>query len=199
MNYWDNTNPIYSEFAKQEGATGAQQLGWNDEACQARCFDVLMGLATDFSGPLTGKTVHDAGCGYGDLLARVRGAGAHYIGSDCMEASVQKARQLHESADFRHLNLLVQPVPEADVTVVCGALAFYPHDLVERMLQRFWVATRETLVFTSWWNVPPDWDNYKPTKQVQKSIDAFLRKNGSRRRKVFDYGNKYEIAIALSR
>lgn len=193
------TNPIYSEFAKVEGAAPAQQLGWHRTEDQTRCFDILMGLARDFASPLAGKTVHDAGCGYGHLLPRILAEGAHYIGTDCMADSIAQARRLHPDADFRHLDLISQPIPEADVTIVCGALAFYTSDTVGQMLKRIWASTRETLVFTSWWNLPPDWDNYKDNKKAQGLITDFLRKNGSRRHRVFGYGNKHEGAFALRR
>lgn len=195
----DSTDNIYTSFARVAGASPAQQLGWETDGAQQRAFDALLELVREFAGPLHGKVVHDAGCGYGHLQPRIAATGARYIGTDCLESTLVRAAQMHPGAEFRYLDLTLGPVPEADITIICGALAFHAPEVVRTMLERLWGASRHAIVFNAWWNVPHAWDNYRATKQCQRMIDDFLRKNGSIRRKMFDYGNKHEAAFALVR
>lgn len=87
----------YNERLTSLGET-AQALGWRDSAQQKLRFRLLAEIA-----PLTGASILDIGCGFGDLLEYMTEAGAQevsYTGTDLNPALVEVARKKHPSGLF---------------------------------------------------------------------------------------------------
>lgn len=87
----------YNERLTSLGET-AQALGWRDSAQQKLRFRLLAEIA-----PLTGASIFDIGCGFGDLLEYMTEAGAQevsYTGTDLNPALVEVARKKHPSGLF---------------------------------------------------------------------------------------------------
>lgn len=85
-------------------------------------FGVLAEIATPFEG-----RVLDVGCGFGDLLTHLQkhGHDVRYTGVDILSEFVEEARRQHPSADFRTLDILLDPLEEQwDWVVLSGTLNF---------------------------------------------------------------------------
>lgn len=166
---------VYEDYAAR-GTDDATRMGWNDEATQTRYMGLMLGLL-DREVDLTGKTVHDAGCGYGALLPRLhaRSIGG-YIGTDLVPESVQKAKDAFPGADFRVLDLLQGPIPAVDVTICMGALAFHRADDAMRLVERLWAHSKVALAFNSWWGLTPRYVGYWETRKLEKRLKTWFRR-----------------------
>ena len=114
-------------------------LGWKVPTSQSTRFEVICRV-----GDLTGSTILDLGCGYGDLRAYIdeRFSGVTYIGVDAVPEFIEHAARRYQDradtsflrADFAHLDL-----PTADYVVSSGAFAYrrrdqaYYTDIIQKM------------------------------------------------------------------
>jgi SAM-dependent methyltransferase len=101
-------------------------IGWKGREDQQLRFDILCDVAD-----LSGKSVCDIGCGFGDLydyLGR-RFAGVRYTGIDLVPSLIEKARELHPAADFRAFDILENSLGERfDYFLLSGALNYRVED-----------------------------------------------------------------------
>jgi SAM-dependent methyltransferase len=81
----------------QSHGVSAQAVGWQSAEKQNQRFDVLSEV-----GDISGKSLLDVGCGFGDLLVNLKGRGikAAYHGVDVMADFVEVARRRHPEAQF---------------------------------------------------------------------------------------------------
>ncbi len=176
------------------------RLGWLSAEGQQTNFRVLLDLAEQVGGPLRGLSVHDAGCGHGDLYPHLlaRGVGP-YIGTDFMAEPLVVAREQHPGVTFQRLDLLTDTPPTADVTLVCGTLAYHTPENVEKMLERLWRVTTHTLAFIAWWDFPRGRPDTAAVRDTQHRIEQFVRRHGSRRGRNTAYGVPNEAMLAIAR
>lgn len=170
---------VYEDYAKQ-GNDAAQQLGWNNLETQDRYMRLMVEELVAKHIDLRGKTIHDAGCGYGDLLnylPKVTGSDlfAQYMGTDLMPASVEEAKKRHPQYRFWSADLLKDVVPYADVTICMGALAFHRADNAMLLLERLWEKSREALAFNCWWDLTPAYVGYWENQKLQKRVTQWLK------------------------
>jgi SAM-dependent methyltransferase len=101
-------------------------LGWNSRDDQRLRFKVLCDVAD-----LSGASVCDLGCGFGDLIGYLRDRFGQfsYTGVDLSPSLVEKARQLHPSCDLRCVDVLKESfVDRFDYFLLSGALNFRMED-----------------------------------------------------------------------
>ncbi len=122
------------------GTLGA--LGWKAPASQLGRFDVIARV-----GDLSGRSVLDLGCGYGDLKQYLdeRFCGVTYIGVDHMPEFIEDARRRYQGcsdtsffqADFGRLEL-----PIVDYVLASGAFAYRRSgpDFFTRMIEKMYRA-----------------------------------------------------------
>src|SRR3990170_3443413 len=96
---------FFEEQYRKFGA-GPKALDWSEEG-QRRRFRVLSEV-----GDMSGKSVADLGCGFGDLLDSVeeRFEGMRYTGFDFSQAILSEARRRHANAKFDELDVLRDPL-----------------------------------------------------------------------------------------
>lgn len=169
---------VYKEYA-EKGNDSAQQLGWNNLETQDAYMKLMVKLVNDHV-PLAGKTVHDAGCGYGDLITYLEKAWgslgiSSYVGTDLMDASVTEAKKRHGAYHFFQRDLLREEVPEADVTICMGALAFHKANDAETLLERLWAKSRLALAFNCWWDLTPAYVGHWNAHKLQKRVQSWLK------------------------
>ncbi len=110
---------FYSGTVKKYGKT-AEGVAWRDAFRQKRRFDALL----EAVGDLSGCTVVDAGCGFGDLwlhMKRRERLPGRYIGIDLLDMMVKEARKRTGQRIFRR-DLLKDPLPRADWYLASGSL-----------------------------------------------------------------------------
>lgn len=205
---------IYENYLSH-GASDAQRVGWNSREVQLENYHIVLDALAALMQKHRGRdldqlwrtlSVHDAGCGTGDLLdtLQVRGGVGYYLGTDFMPQTMKLARQrFPERSDVRFavLDLLNSPkeyFPTADVTLCFGALAFHPPRKIEELLHRLWGASQVGLGFITWWNLTPDYVYFEHIEQLRKCVSRFLRE--SRAKEVVQrhgYGDKTEAAFCL--
>lgn len=169
---------VYKRYAER-GLDSAQQLGWNDMETQDQFMSLMVELVADHID-LRGLMVHDAGCGYGDLityLEKALGSApiASYIGTDLMAESVAEAQKRRPAYHFFQRDLLVDEVPKADVTICMGGLAFHKAPDAIRLLERLWSASKHLLAFNCWWDLTPAYQHYWEAQKAQKRVQSWLK------------------------
>lgn len=100
--------------------------------------------AVELAGDLSGKSILDVGCGYGDLIHHLPADIAGYVGIDLLPWAVNEARRLHPGREFR----VTRRCPEADVVFSVATLQ-QCRDHPGWCLQLWWRAARERLVVVS--------------------------------------------------
>jgi trans-aconitate methyltransferase len=113
-------------------------LGWHGREDQELRFSVLCDI-----GDLSGASICDIGCGFGDLLPylRTRFTDFTYTGVDISPSLVAKARELHPEHRFHCVDILGDDFSEQfDYFLLSGALNFRVTDnmklsagMIERM------------------------------------------------------------------
>ncbi len=101
---------------------------WNSSASQRTRFEVLCAV-----GGLSGRSVLDVGCGFGDLITYLQEAGtppATYCGIDLSPEMIEIARKQHPGARLECRDLDEQPFPDGSYDFLLGSgLFFLPHPL----------------------------------------------------------------------
>jgi len=168
---------VYADYAKN-GLDSAQQLGWNNLETQDQYMKMMVNLVNHHV-PLKGRSVHDAGCGYGDLIPYLEKVVDHppiasYVGTDLMGESITEAKKRHGAYHFACVNLLTDPVPEVDVTICMGALAFHKCSDAMWLLERLWQHSRIALAFNCWWDLTPEYQHHWNAQKLQKRVQSWL-------------------------
>lgn len=101
-----------------------ESLGWRGERSQQIRFQVLAKV-----GNLSGKTILDVGCGYGDLKAFLdqHFYGFDYIGIDQMPEFIDEARKRYvgvERTAFYQTDFSTAELPQADYVIASGVLGY---------------------------------------------------------------------------
>lgn len=179
-------------------STDAEKQGWVNTDFQQLGFQTILDLV-ETRVNLQGLTVHDAGCGFGDIIPHLAGRKVSgYVGTDVMPEMIANARIRRPHGNFRLLDLRRDPPPPADVTLICGALAFQKPDAIESILESLWRSSTRCLAFMSWWNVPSQLDKDGNAKRGQKAVSSFLlRTTKNRLSRIEDYGIPHEAVFAL--
>ena len=101
-------------------------LGWHAQEDQWLRFKVLCDIAD-----LSGASVCDVGCGYGDLATylKSRFADVSYTGVDIAPLFLERARELHPEHEFFCVDILEEEFDRrADYFVLSGAMNFRVDD-----------------------------------------------------------------------
>ena len=134
---------LYEGRFKELGVD-VRTLGWKSYEEQALRFKVLCEV-----GDLSGSSVCDIGCGFGDLLPflRERFHDVSYTGIDIVPSLLEKAQELHPGIDF-----ICQDIVESEYSIrhdyflSSGALSFRIEDNIcysRRMIEKmFHLANR---------------------------------------------------------
>jgi SAM-dependent methyltransferase len=140
----------YEARLREHGPT-ARGMDWKDERSQRLRFAMLVdGLE------LAGRSLHDVGCGSGELCAflRERGLAVDYRGSDLSAEMIAAARARQPGVSFQRADLLADELAPADVLVTSGLfhvkLAATDAEwsaFVRDMLRRMFGLAREAIAF----------------------------------------------------
>jgi trans-aconitate methyltransferase len=116
----------FYESRHAELGDNIRSLGWNTEADQNLRFDVLCDIAD-----LSGESVCDVGCGFGDLRIHLnrRFTDVAYSGVDVTPAFVKTARSNHAGVPFYCVDIVEETFDRrADYFLLSGALNFRVDD-----------------------------------------------------------------------
>ena len=135
---WRAQNNRFHEALVEERGEGWQAF-WGSQESQTSRYDVFLRQL-----PLSGATVLDVGCGFGDFLAyaELRGVRpSRYLGVDLDARIIDGARRLRPEGEFQVLDVLAQDPPfTPDYIVASGimAIGFEGYeDYARRILKRF--------------------------------------------------------------
>jgi ubiquinone/menaquinone biosynthesis C-methylase UbiE len=128
---------------------GCRSLGFGRRASQEKRFEAILAL-----GPMDGKTVLDAGCGFGDLLVflRTRGIRPQYSGLDACPPMIARCRQRfpERAATFVVGDVLEhRPAARYDYVIASGIFGLKVPGACERIrptLQRLYQLCKVGLV-----------------------------------------------------
>lgn len=124
----------------------AEGVQWHSEHSQRTRFKALRQLLPP---DLSALVVADAGCGLGDLyrfLAEHCDKPARYIGIDAVEPMVEAARA-RIGCQILLLDILKDPLPEADYYVCSGAMNTLTREETKSFIERCFAASRRGFVF----------------------------------------------------
>lgn len=169
---------IYDDYMVS-GHDSATRQGWTSAVAQLANFTAVYDAFQTLQVPLQGLSVHDVGCGLGDLYAflQERGGTKHYLGTDINGHAIATALRRYPGVDFRMGEIAPRsPSPtRAEVTIAIGTLAFHKPRLVEEMLHVLWADTEVALAFICWWNLDKGYVYHEHAAALQKVVRRFLR------------------------
>lgn len=192
---------------RSTGKSDAAKLGWTTTELQQMNFKLLTDMLREVHVPLPGLTVHDAGCGTGDLLAylqRTEQEPRKYVGTDFTEESIAIAKARFPAHTFIHCDLMPHGYmpdicPEADVTMVMGSLAYHKPRDVEAILNRLWERTTAVLGFNTWWQLNEEYIYADSIEQLRKCVNRFLRNKQVHQKLGTEYGQPTESLFVVLR
>lgn len=116
---------FYNSHMERYGTRDARGLAWRDAASQQVRFQVLTDVAD-----LTGASILDEGCGFGDLYAYLdaRFAGIRYMGVDINPAAIAVARERYPGVPFEAMDFGEYEGGCCDYVLSSGALTFRIED-----------------------------------------------------------------------
>ena len=124
-------------------------LGWKSAASQVRRFKVLAGV-----DDLSGCTVLDLGCGYGDLKPFLdqRFTDVAYIGVDQMHEFVREAAKRHgrcRNTRFFLGDFTTMALPRVDYVLASGAFGYRSKDpgFPDNVIRRIYLAAEKGVAF----------------------------------------------------
>ena len=131
MNPLEDSDAIFEYhryMADRHGASSSLALGWRVIGDQQIRFEALAAMAN-----LDGKTILDAGCGYGDLFAFLteRYTLVHYYGVEQIPEMLDEAARRYANftnTTFISRNFLGGNLPMADYVFACGSLNYCSND-----------------------------------------------------------------------
>ena len=126
-----------------------EALGWRKKDSQVKRFEVLSKV-----GDLSGCSLLDVGCGYGDLKPFLdqRFSGITYIGIDQMPEFIAEAQVRYKDyADtfFYQTDFTAAALPQVDYVVASGALAYRCDNpgFYEDMIRKMYGASTRAVAF----------------------------------------------------
>ncbi len=131
------------------GMSPVQALGWRSEDTQASRFAALCRW-----GDLTGKSILDLGCGYGDLKTFLDSHFNHfaYIGVDFLPEFVATAKKTFSNrpdTQFFLLDFLNAEFPQVDVIMASGSLNYRCADPLHpfQVIRQMWESAKMGVAF----------------------------------------------------
>ncbi len=165
---------FYRSALDAHGET-ARGVHWNSTESQEVRFQVLRSL---LPADLSGLTLVDAGCGFGDLYCYLEREGARpgrYIGLDVMLPMVETARA-RTGCEILIRDVINGPLPEADYYLCSGAMNTLTRDESEQFIRSCYAASACGFVFNllKGWNTSSIYNLYQPReiKRLARELDA---------------------------
>jgi len=142
----DETSDIIKLYHDRYEKDGYQvsTVGWKNIEEQILRFKILCDISD-----LTGASICDIGCGFGDLIPYLkrRFSDFTYVGVDISEKLIQKASQLHPGYSFRNIDILDSSfVDKFDYFLLSGALSYRIKDnmsLMQKMLSKMFLLSNK--------------------------------------------------------
>ena len=159
-----DNDAFYRSALAAHGET-AEGVHWNSTETQEVRFRVLRDLLPD---DLSGLTLVDAGCGFGDFYCYLERHGerpGRYLGLDVMEPMVETARG-RTGCEIRILDVLNDPLPKADYYLCSGAMNTLTREESDRFIRNCYAACDTGFVFNllKGWNTSPTYNFYLPSE-----------------------------------
>ena len=111
-----NNDKFYKNALKKHGAT-AKGLNWHDDYSQVTRFEVILEMLPD----ITGSSIIDAGCGFGDFYEFIKEFDVSYLGYDIVEENVNIAKQ-RTSQEIVVKDILKDSLEFADYYIASGSM-----------------------------------------------------------------------------
>jgi SAM-dependent methyltransferase len=152
VNSLDDSGAVFNyhrNMAALHGTDSSLALGWRNDRDQQIRFEALAGIAN-----MNGKTVLDAGCGYGDLFAFLspNNQPAHYYGIEQIPELIEQAENRYGHLGNVTLiprNFMMIGLPEADYVFASGSLNYASGDpqYIFKAINKLFGSCRSGLAF----------------------------------------------------
>jgi SAM-dependent methyltransferase len=139
------TDHFYRRSLERHGHT-AEGVQWNSTHSQHARFEILRQFLPE---DLSTLTLADAGCGLGDFYSFLDTQGSRpdrYVGLDVVEPMVEAAR-LRTGCEILLLDILQEPLPQADYYVCSGAMNTLTREETRAFIERCFMASTRGFVF----------------------------------------------------
>jgi len=154
---WANIYRFNQACLKEHGEGDTRSLGWRDDNSQLLRFDALAGI-----GDMSGCSVLDAGCGYGDLCSYLNDKypNINYTGIDQMEDYLSIAVQRYghlPSTTFLYGDFTSIKLPQADYVFASGSLNYFNNEpgFIFRIIHKLFSACNVALGFNLLSDIAP--------------------------------------------
>ena len=112
-----NNDKFYKNALKKHGAT-AKGLNWHDDYSQVTRFEVILEM---IENDISGCSLIDAGCGFGDFYEFVKDFDVKYTGYDIIEKNVKIAEK-RTAQKIVLKDILKDPLEFADYYIASGSM-----------------------------------------------------------------------------
>jgi len=137
-----NNDKFYKNALKKHGAT-AKGLNWHDDYSQIKRFEVILEMIEE---DITGSSIVDAGCGFGDFYEFVKEFDVEYIGYDIVEENVNIARERTKQKIILK-DILKEPLNEADFYIASGSMNILSRFETYLFIERCFEHSKKGFVF----------------------------------------------------
>lgn len=154
---------VYDVIFAEAKKYGTDYHGW-DPHHKEENFARMISMIRESGLNLSGASAIDVGCGFGDLNAFLKMAGAQdYVGIDIYEPSLTVARENYPRARFENLDILEPSFQEKfDFAFASGSLttrlASDNYKFLEAMIAKMWLLSRKGVGFNFLAGMNYDWD-----------------------------------------
>jgi SAM-dependent methyltransferase len=146
----------HHDMLNEHGRGSSLALGWLDKQSQFVRYEALAEIAD-----LSGHSILDAGCGYGDLLPFLnqRFTNITYTGIEQIPELLDEAikRNINNTnGHFIQGNFVVMPLPPADYVFASGSLNYRSADpgFIYKIIEKLYAACRFGLAFNLLCKIP---------------------------------------------
>lgn len=162
-----DTQTFYESALAAHGET-PEGVHWNSTESQEMRFQVMR---TFLPEDLSGVTLVDAGCGFGDFYRYLDRCGerpGEYIGLDVMEPMVKTAR-VRTGCEILLRDVLSDPLPRADYYLCSGAMNTLTRVETRQFILNCYAASATGFVFNllKGWDTSPIY-NYYHTREIEQ-------------------------------
>lgn len=125
------------------------ELGFRNSDSQSKRFETLCQW-----GDMSGCTIMDLGCGYGDLKPFLdqRFSNFHYVGVDFLKEFIDGAHERYghsSNAQFIQADFLTAGLPEVDIVIASGSLNYRSQNHLHpwQTISRMWEVAQKGVAF----------------------------------------------------
>ncbi len=141
-----NNTQFYRDSILKHGIS-PKGVHWRSQTTQNKRFEILLEFIKD---EINTSSIIDAGCGFGDFIKYFSSKNLYpknYIGIDKEKFFIQIASTLYPNTNFKQIDILKDPLIEADYYICSGAMNILDLDEMQIFIKKCFSSSNKGFVF----------------------------------------------------